>query len=243
MLTKHNHPTSQCPGDPEEMAECSGPPCPTTTRAPTTTTTTSLPNLKVEINSHGFSCSLSLSIRANVSSLATLRTPFTTCQVRNHQNYHCEILSPTKILTGTVFTLGEDRLLIEDFTYDGNGPDAFFYIGTEGAITKKTRTSWNRLQGNQTHVIGMDFSTIDLAGSPGPRGLVLAHPFEGKYYDYRDPRVSPKPYNLNWTLPHPGPPHLLGNTRTRRPLQQHLALEKYFAPPRWRYLPTRQKWV
>ena len=137
VLTKHNHPTSQCPGDPEEMAECSGPPCPTTTRAPTTTTTTSLPNLKVEINSQGFSCSLSLSIRANVSSLATLRTPSTTCQVRNHQNYHCEILSPTKILTGTVFTLGEDRLLIEDFTYDGNGPDAFFYIGTEGAITKK----------------------------------------------------------------------------------------------------------
>ena len=30
----------------------------------------------------------------------------------------------------------------------------------------------------------------DLAGSPGPRGLVLAHPFEGKYYDYRDHRVS-----------------------------------------------------
>ena len=30
----------------------------------------------------------------------------------------------------------------------------------------------------------------NLAGSPGPRGLVLAHPFEGKYYDYRDPRVS-----------------------------------------------------
>ena len=52
----------------------------------------------------------------------------------------------------------------------------------------------------------MDFSTLDLAGSPGPRGLVLAHPFEGKYYDYRDPRVSPKPYNLNWTLPHSGPP-------------------------------------
>ena len=26
--------------------------------------------------------------------------------------------------------------MIEDFTYDGNGPDAFFYIGTEGAITK-----------------------------------------------------------------------------------------------------------
>ena len=49
VLTKHSHPSSQCPGDPEEMAECSGPPCPsttTTTIAPTTRTTT-LPNLKV----------------------------------------------------------------------------------------------------------------------------------------------------------------------------------------------------
>ena len=50
VLTKHSHPTSQCPGDPEEMAECSGPPCPTTTPSPTTTSTTILPNLKVEIN-------------------------------------------------------------------------------------------------------------------------------------------------------------------------------------------------
>ena len=33
------------------MAECSGPPCPTTTPAPTTTT---LPNLKVEINTNVF---------------------------------------------------------------------------------------------------------------------------------------------------------------------------------------------
>ena len=60
-------------------------------------------------------------------------------------------------VSGTVYTLGDDRLLLEDFTYDGSGPDAFFYIGTEGA--------------------------------PGPRGIVLAHPFQGKYYDYRDPRV------------------------------------------------------
>ena len=44
--------------------------------------------------------------------------------------------SENQNVTGTVFTLGEDRLLIEDFTYDGNGPDAFFYIGTEGAIPK-----------------------------------------------------------------------------------------------------------
>ena len=28
-------------------------------------------------------------------------------------------------------------MLIEDFTYDGNGPDAFFYVGTEGAVALK----------------------------------------------------------------------------------------------------------
>ena len=43
-----------------------------------------------------------------------------------------------KTLSGTVFTLGDDRLLIEDFTYDGNGPDAFFYIGTEGELITRT---------------------------------------------------------------------------------------------------------
>ena len=90
----------------------------------------------------------------------------------------------------------------------------------------------------------MDFGLLldehDFPGSPGPRGLVLAHPFEGKYYDYRDPRVSSssssrrpsgelQPYNLNWTLPHPGPS--VGQHSARRPLQQHLALENILLLP------------
>ena len=83
-------------------------------------------------------------------------------------------------------------MLIEDFTYDGNGPDAFFYVGTEGAET-------HAFLGEAGHQVVWDSKSkkgkhdqCTLAGSPGPRGLVLAHPFEGKYYDYRDPRVRYK---------------------------------------------------
>ena len=28
-----------------------------------------------------------------------------------------------------------------------------------------------------------------MSGTPGPRGTVLPHPFEGKFYDYRDTQV------------------------------------------------------
>ena len=31
---------------------------------------------------------------------------------------------------GTVFILDEQTLFIEDFHYDGTGPDAYFYVGT-----------------------------------------------------------------------------------------------------------------
>ena len=62
-------------------------------------------------------------------------------------------------VSGRVYlTPKQDKLLIEDFTYDGRGPDAFFWVGAEGV--------------------------------PGSRSsIVLPHPFEDKFYDYRDPQV------------------------------------------------------
>ena len=35
-------------------------------------------------------------------------------------------------ITGKIYSLGTRRLLIENFSYDGTGPDAFFWAGTEG---------------------------------------------------------------------------------------------------------------
>ena len=36
-------------------------------------------------------------------------------------------------VTGTIFYVKEDnQLVIENFTYDGLGPDAFFWVGTQG---------------------------------------------------------------------------------------------------------------
>ncbi len=34
---------------------------------------------------------------------------------------------------GKVYIVDDDTLLIKDFTYDGRGPDAFFYVGKEGS--------------------------------------------------------------------------------------------------------------
>ena len=118
------------------MAECSGPPCPTTTPVPTTTTTTVLPNLKVEINIvDAFSCSFSISIQGKRVLIGDFENTLHDVS-GNKRILPKDFRLKPKTVAGTVFTLGKDRLLIEDFTYDGNGPDAFFYIGTEGAITK-----------------------------------------------------------------------------------------------------------
>ena len=32
----------------------------------------------------------------------------------------------------------KDKIVVEDFSYDGTAPDAFFYVGTEGAVMLKS---------------------------------------------------------------------------------------------------------
>ena len=53
-------------------------------------------------------------------------------------------------------------------------------------------------------------SQTTVSGSPGPRGMVLSYPFDGKFYESRDPRapvLAPflRPGTLVLTLP-PGVP-------------------------------------
>ena len=59
-------------------------------------------------------------------------------------------------ISGDIYSMGDTRLLIEKFKYDGTGPDAFFWVGTQGK-------------------------------RPSEVGILLAHPFRGKFYDYDDP--------------------------------------------------------
>eukprot|EP00091_Calanus_sinicus_P000313 TRINITY_DN10248_c0_g1_i1.p1 TRINITY_DN10248_c0_g1~~TRINITY_DN10248_c0_g1_i1.p1 ORF type:complete len:250 (-),score=55.75 TRINITY_DN10248_c0_g1_i1:196-945(-) len=59
---------------------------------------------------------------------------------------------------GEVFILDEKTLVVKNFNYDGVAPDAFFLVGTEGT------------PGND------DESKM----------AILAHPFEGNHYQYRD---------------------------------------------------------
>jgi len=62
-------------------------------------------------------------------------------------------------VSGEVWALDESKLTVKNFNYDGTGPDAFFWVGTEG--TPK---------------------------SPGDESktAILAHPFKGVHYEYRN---------------------------------------------------------
>ena len=59
---------------------------------------------------------------------------------------------------GEVFAMDDSTLLIKGFRYDGAGPDAFFWVGTDGtpSSTDESKTA------------------------------ILAHPFEGTHYEYRN---------------------------------------------------------
>jgi len=58
-------------------------------------------------------------------------------------------------IAGNIYSKGDNQLVIEGFTYDGLGPDAFFWVGTKGK-------------------------------EPSTDGIILPHPFEGKFYDNGD---------------------------------------------------------
>ena len=61
-------------------------------------------------------------------------------------------------ISGEVYSMGDNRLFIDAFRYDGTGPDAFFWVGTSGS-------------------------------EPSENGILLAHPFRGKFYNYDDPEA------------------------------------------------------
>ena len=61
-------------------------------------------------------------------------------------------------IAGQVFAIDESTLRIEGFTYDGEAPDAFFFVGIQGARPE----------------------SLDSAG------IILPVPFNGKYYAYDD---------------------------------------------------------
>jgi hypothetical protein len=66
-------------------------------------------------------------------------------------NYHHGV-------SGAIYTMGDRRLLIENFKYDGTGPDAFFWVGLTGQPSNEN-------------------------------GILLAHPFRGKFFHYTDPNA------------------------------------------------------
>ena len=61
-------------------------------------------------------------------------------------------------VSGEVYALDDKTLTVQNFNYDGAGPDAFFWVGVEGtpAQTNEDTTA------------------------------ILAHPFQGMQYKYRN---------------------------------------------------------
>jgi len=62
-------------------------------------------------------------------------------------------------VSGEVFALDDKTLMVQNFNYDGAGPDAFFWVGVEGSPDNVKNESTT---------------------------AILAHPFQGKHYEYRN---------------------------------------------------------
>lgn len=60
---------------------------------------------------------------------------------------------------GTLYTMGDKKLVVKGFEYDGAGPDAFFLVGTEGKP------------------------------GDAKEGTILPHPFSGKFFEFTDPEA------------------------------------------------------
>jgi len=59
-------------------------------------------------------------------------------------------------VTGDVYSEGKQKIVIKDLTYDGQGPDAFFYAGTRSSLPNDDG------------------------------GIVLPYPFNGRHFKYQD---------------------------------------------------------
>ena len=68
-------------------------------------------------------------------------------------------LYDSKILFTPWYALNDKTLNVQNFNYDGAGPDAFFWVGVEGSPDNVKNESTT---------------------------AILAHPFQGKHYEYRN---------------------------------------------------------
>merc|ERR1712110_253407 len=55
-----------------------------------------------------------------------------TCDVKD-KSYIGAIVPYEHEVSGDIYSCGEKKIIFENFKYDGLGPDAFFWVGTEGA--------------------------------------------------------------------------------------------------------------
>ena len=76
-------------------------------------------------------------------------------------------------IAGKVFAVDDQTLRIEGFKYDGEGPDAFFVVGTNAD---------NPGEGDTVRSI-----YSDALGKGQKMSLtILPHPFVGQFYDFED---------------------------------------------------------
>jgi len=92
-----------------------------------------------------------------------------------------EIQTLAHAVSGELWALDDNKLMVKNFNYDGTGPDAFFWVGTEG--TPK---------------------------SPGDESktAILAHPFKGVHYEYRNQEAPLLGASSNEQVMLSLPPHM-----------------------------------
>ena len=83
-----------------------------------------------------FQCNVCMTFWAE-SPRTTLQPSTTSNFVQNYINGQKKLIgkfeNPLHGVSGVVYTVPDkSKLLVEDFSYDGRGPDAFFWVGTEG---------------------------------------------------------------------------------------------------------------
>merc|ERR1719312_621811 len=64
--------------------------------------------------------------------------------------------------SGTVYIKNDKELFLEDFNYNGGGPDAFFYVGTELPVGHKTGTLIPHPPGSANPLTRIDKTNITL---------------------------------------------------------------------------------
>ena len=86
-------------------------------------------------------------------------------------------------MSGELWALDDNKLMVKNFNYDGTGPDAFFWVPFASSLTTKLNLSMITIIITITIIIIIDLDQVGTEGTPKnpldeSKTAILAHPFE-----------------------------------------------------------------